>query len=460
MHNDIFLNLAVEKVRIDFGDLVASLYRVISINNNCFLSQLVYLLPHVSYHTLRTSVLILFQFNLIVVENFNSLKTTLGEKSHSTKLSTILSEAVYRIRYPRFIALIEMDYGLHGASILKLLFKQGQLCLSELIKNSLNKSENKVKIIEDILIHMARDKFIIHSNRFSKIDKILVPYLKKNSRTIVFLKPNFKSLSSRWKVFAKTFNLRLKFNTWFSLLQEYQSFQTKHLIKFYMSRFFSIKSSLSYDIWFSIDSLTDFCKDGLTGMAQNEKFILESFDNLCFVNQFIIIKGGLFRINLFYIEIFFRGKIIENLFLNQFGKKFGLVFKIMTSKKFFEEKELSEKSGINCSKIKTILYNMHRLGFVFIEDFKISRKDSKIPRLWKIDLTSISKKVILTTTKSLYNLLLRLENYTWIIKKILDKPQKENFHSLDKRKGVILKKINTLVGAFTRVDEILNLVYI
>ena len=168
MHNDIFLNLAVEKVRIDFGDLVASLYRVISINNNCFLSQLVYLLPHVSYHTLRTSVLILFQFNLIVVENFNSLKTTLGEKSHSTKLSTILSEAVYRIRYPRFIALIEMDYGLHGASILKLLFKQGQLCLSELIKNSLNKSENKVKIIEDILIHMARDKFIIHSNRFSK----------------------------------------------------------------------------------------------------------------------------------------------------------------------------------------------------------------------------------------------------------------------------------------------------
>ena len=105
-------------------------------------------------------------------------------------------------------------------------------------------------------------------------------------------------------------------------------------------------------------------------------------------------------------------------------------------------------------------YNMHRLGFVFIEDFKISRKDSKIPRLWKIDLTSISKKVILTTTKSLYNLLLRLENYTWIIKKILDKPQKENFHSLDKRKGVILKKINTLVGAFTRVDEILNLVYI
>lgn len=460
MPNDIFLSLAVEKIRIDFGDLVASLYRVISINNNCFLSQLVYLLPQVSYHTLRTSVLILFQFNLIVLENFHSLKTTFGEKSHSTKLSTILTEAVYRIRYPRFIALIEMDYGLHGASILKLLIKQGQSRLSELIKNFPNKSGKKVKIIEDILIHMARDNFIIHSNMFSKINKILVPYLKKNFRKIVFLKPNFKSLSSKWKIIAKTFNLRLKFNTWFSLLQEYQSFQTKHLIKFYMSRFFSKKSSLIHDIWFSIDSLADFCKDGLTGMAQNEKFILESFDNLCFINQSIKIKCGFFRINLIYIETFFRGKIIENLFLNQFGKKFGLIFKIMTSKKLFEEKELSEKSGIDRSKIKTILYNMHRLGFVFIEDFKISRKDSKIPRLWKIDLTSISKKVILTTTKSLYNLLLRLENYTWIIKKILDKPQKENFHSLDKRKGIILKKINTLVGAVTRVDEILNLVYI
>ena len=123
MHHDIFLSLAVEKIRIDFGDLIASIYRTISMKNNCFLSQLVYLFPHVSYHSIRASILTLFQFNLIVLENFYSFENINGEKIHSTKLSTILSEAVTRIRYPRFIALIEMDYGLYGASVLKFLIK-------------------------------------------------------------------------------------------------------------------------------------------------------------------------------------------------------------------------------------------------------------------------------------------------------------------------------------------------
>ena len=161
-----------------------------------------------------------------------------------------------------------------------------------------------------------------------------------------------------------------------------------------------------------------------------------------------------------YIEIFFRGKIIENLILNQFGKKFGLIFKLMMNKKFFEESDLSEKSGIDRSRIKTILYNMHRLGLIYMEDFKVFRKDSRVPRLWKLDLTSLSKKIFLTITKSLYNLLLRLENYTWIIKRIFDKTQTEDFQILNKKKRVILNKIDTLVGALMRVDEIFNLIFL
>jgi|EP00802_Teleaulax_amphioxeia_P008712 hypothetical protein len=460
MHHDIFLSLAVEKIRIDFGDLIASIYRTISMKNNCFLSQLVYLFPHVSYHSIRASILTLFQFNLIVLENFYSFENINGEKIHSTKLSTILSEAVTRIRYPRFIALIEMDYGLYGASVLKFLLKNGQIYLSSLIKNYPVKSGEKIKIVEDILIHMARDKLIIQANTLSTRNKIITSCPGKNVSTIFFLKPNFRSLWSSWRIFTQTFNLRLKLNTWFSLLQEYQNFQTKYLIKFYMSKLLSIKTSFVYNIWVSIDSFSDFCKDGLTELNQSEKFIFDSFDNLCFVNQFIKLKNGFFKINLIHIEIFFRGKIIENLILNQFGKKFGLVFKIMMGKKFFEENELSEKSGINKSRIKTILYNMHRLGFVYMEDNKIFRKDSKVPRLWKLDLTFTSKKIFLTTTKSLYNLLLRLENYSWVIKKILDKTQTDNFHIIKKKRGAILDKIDTLLGSLMRVDEILNLIFL
>jgi hypothetical protein len=53
MESDIFLDLAVEKVRIDFGDFLASLFRIISTNNSCFFDQLISIFSQVPYKILR-----------------------------------------------------------------------------------------------------------------------------------------------------------------------------------------------------------------------------------------------------------------------------------------------------------------------------------------------------------------------------------------------------------------------
>jgi len=100
MKYDILTDLAVEKIRMDFGDFIASLFRLISIKKNCFFNQLIFICSNVPYKTLRTGIILLFQHNLILFENFQSLRNLFDEKLRFTIITAVISEAIYRIRYP------------------------------------------------------------------------------------------------------------------------------------------------------------------------------------------------------------------------------------------------------------------------------------------------------------------------------------------------------------------------
>jgi hypothetical protein len=152
---------------------------------------------------------------LVLFENFQSRKNIFDQKIHFTKISSIISEAIYRIRYPRFISLIEFDYGLYGGSILRSLLNSGQFYLSVLKNFFLFQSTEIGKKIEDILIHMARDKLIIQSNVASIIKTRIFLLNCQKFHFNFYNKPvtNFKL--SPWKILTKTFNSRLKLNILF-----------------------------------------------------------------------------------------------------------------------------------------------------------------------------------------------------------------------------------------------------
>jgi hypothetical protein len=458
MESDIFLDLAVEKVRIDFGDFLASLFRIISTNNSCFFDQLISIFSQVPYKILRIGIITLFQYNLVLFENFKSRKNNFDQKIYFTKVSSVISEAIYRIRYPRFISLVEFDYGLYGGSILRSLLNYGQFYLSVLKNFFLFQSTEIGKKIEDILIHMARDKLIIQSNVASIIKTKIFLFDCQKFHFNFHNKPitNFKL--SPWKILTKTFNSRLKLNILFSLIQEYQTFQTKHLMKFYMSKMISINVSSSYDILFSIDSVFDFCKDSCAHILLNERFIISSIENPIFIEQSIELKKIFFKFNLTQIQTFFREKFMENLFINQFGKKFGIIFKILSTKKVHEEREILNKSGFKNFQTKAILYHMHRMGFIFIEDSDISKKIPRDIRFWKLDLSIVSKKLIICIVKSLYNLLVRLENHQWIIKKIFETINQKFYQN--PKLNIFLNKVKIIMFSIIRLDEILNILYL
>ena len=384
MKNDIMIELAIEKIRVDFGDLVASLFKIISIHNNCFFGQIMSLFCHLSYKTVRNGIIILFQHNLIFFENFQSFKNSSTEKIHFTKLSSIISEAIYRIRYPRFVALIEYDYGSYGASIFKLLINSGQLSFSFIKQNSSLNSQKVIKIVEDILIHMARDRVIVNSDVSLKSIQLCNLFGNKNSIFFFSPKPLLDSKLLTWKISSQMMNLRLKLNILFSLLQEYQNFHSKSIIKFYLSKLLSGNIFFIHDIWFSIDTLIDFCKDEMNFFFRDERFILATIENSIFFEKYVELKKNFFKLNLINLFLLFQEKLIENLITNQFGKKFGVIFKILSNKKIHEESEIISKSGLNKFHTKTILYHMHRTGLVFLEDTETFRKILKSTRFWKM----------------------------------------------------------------------------
>lgn len=459
MKNDIVMDLAIEKVRMDFGDFISSLFRIILIKRNCFFNQIISIFSNFPYKVLRVGIITLFQHNLILLENFRSSKNLIGQKIHLTKISAVVSEAIYRIRYPRFTSLIEYDYGFYGSILFRFFLKSGQLYLSRIMKKILFESEKTIGLIEDILIHLARDRLIIKSNNCSFDQNSSVSFFYKKKLYFIKSKPTLKNSKNPWKISSSGLNFRLKLNILFSLLQEYQNFQTKQIMKFYLSKLLSFDVLFCNNIWFSIDSLLDICQDEIADKISTKKLLDCFTENLYLSDPCIKIKKNFYKIDLIDIQLFFQEKLIENIITHQFGKKFGIIFNIMSGKKIQEEQEILNKSRFNFFHTKTILYNMHRMGFVFLEDFRSTQKVSKNFRFWKLDLSLIIKRLISGILKSNYNLFIRLENYVRILNKLFFGPNKKDF-DFRNNKNVLLGRVKMINNAIRRNDELLSILYL
>lgn len=102
---------------------------------------------------------------------------------------------------------------------------------------------------------------------------------------------------------------------------------------------------------------------------------------------------------------------------------------------------------------------MHRLSFIFLEDYQVDPMIPKNTRFWKIDFTTICKKFTNNTIKCLYNLLIRLENYYTIVKKLQESINQPFFNSKSKKISRFFYRIKTLLTGIIKLDEILNVLY-
>ena len=73
MYSDIILDLAVEKIRLDFGDLPSTIFQILIIQSGCSIYEINKIIPHIGYNILRGVLYKLFSHNIIFFKKITKI---------------------------------------------------------------------------------------------------------------------------------------------------------------------------------------------------------------------------------------------------------------------------------------------------------------------------------------------------------------------------------------------------
>jgi hypothetical protein len=157
-----------------------------------------------------------------------------------------------------------------------------------------------------------------------------------------------------------------------------------------------------------------------------------------------------------FLEII-QNKIFEILIGNQFGKNFLRIFKILARDIETEEKKISTQILLTDNTIRRDLFKMFKLGFVTPEEKRLFFPEStrKKTLIWKINFFCLKKRFLSEILKSIFNLLLKLENFKLLLVKIsfFRKKKEININNHFKYQTVCI------LSSISRLDEILLIIY-
>lgn len=420
MFSDILLDLAVEKIRIDFGDLSATLFQIMIIQNGSSIYEINKIIPYIDYDALRNTLFKLFNHNIIFFKKYNQDKNNLILSLKNVKMYGSLHTPINRIRFPRYLSIMEREYGHIVRQIIKKFMEYGQINITKIV-NMLSRNDiKKYKEIEDCMIDIARDQYI---------EKLIFPgfLFKKNlyNKDILSnLNNHFKPVAfntklHRWKIsYLKLISI-IKLDITFSVAEEYFCEKFKSISRCCLSKNSGNNLKIIYLDWFSLDSIKDYAEENTYGDFLDELFLIQLIENFS-IDRFILeIKKCSCKFRTENILFNLKKKIIENFINNQFGQKFFRIFKTLSAKSEIDEIKISEECIIDKKLIRKFLYQMYRMSFIFLEE-KNKYINLILPKnliSWKLNLTAFFDRYLFEVYKSIYNLLLRIEDLNLLIKK-------------------------------------------
>ena len=430
MFSDIVLDLAVEKIRIDFGDLSATLFQIMIIQNGCSMFEFNKILPYVDYGIIRSTLFKLFNHNIIFFKKCHQDKNNISFNIKNIKMYASLHTPINRIRFPRYLSIIEREYGHTAREIVKKFMEFGQINSWKIVKILTKNNLEKYKKIEDNMIDIARDQYI---------EKLISPGLVSirnkplNNYSLLNLNDCYKPLPSNifnylWKIsYLKLISI-IKLDITLSVAEEYFCEQFKITMRCCLSKNSGNNLKIIPLDWFSLDSILDYAEETTYIDFFDELFLIQLIENFC-TDRFILeIKKCCCKFKEENILNNLRKKTIENFINNHFGQKFFRVFKTLSAKYEIDETKISEESIIDRKVIRQFLYQMYRMSFIFLEEKNkyINLTSPKNLISWKLNLTTIFDRYLFEIYKSIFNLLLRLEDLIFLIKK----KKNNDYHTL------------------------------
>jgi len=451
MISDLLGELAVEKIRKDFGDFTSTIFAVILYNGGCSMSQINFLIPRIDYSIVRSSILHLFQHNILYFMPLFSNLTEIKDCVNEIKILPRLHECIYRFRFARFICLAEHEYGTIGRKILELFFENGQVCLARMIGCRLSK--NDLVKFQNILIQMARDGVIKAAfiTFFIKNNNSFEAHRKTVRKPILIDKKTF------WKISTLKLNITLRLNLILAFINDFYGDNFYLVLRYCACKILGFCTTTLNRVWFSLDTLIDWMRDFSHTKKNNELCITQVVSNFVLNDNSLRIHNS--RIHIYLGDFFeiIAKKIIENLVGNQFGQTFLIIFKLLHRDLENDEKNIASECFVHSDLIRKELFKMYRLGFAFFEEKNFTSNVEKHRKyfVWKINFASVKKRFISEIIKCLYNILLKIEDFDLFFTKYFffmmkDANRLENNY-VDQRKGLNV--------SIQRLDELLLFIY-
>nr|UXY86795.1 DNA-directed RNA polymerase III subunit C3 [Cryptomonas paramecium] len=412
MSSDIILDLAVEKIRIDFGNISATLFHVLIVQDGCDILEINKIIPSLEYKLIRYILFRLFNHDIVFFKKKNSKLNRRETNFMSLKFYPNVHTSILRIRFPRFLSIIEKEYGNTSRYIIKKFLEYGKINLVLLLKKIITFNLKKIQSVENCLINLIRDNFFkqitcSYTSHQSNLNKIQKPVCQIRSNYL-------------WKICYSKMMLLMKLDLVTCVIDELFCCEIKMAIRCCFCRNIGNNSDNITSDCFSLDSLVDYTEEISDTMFKIELSFIQMIENCC-IDQFILfIRNCTCKPNFNLVLDFLRKKLVENLIQNRFGYKFFKIFKFFFSSKLSNQIEFIEEYSIYKTITRKFFYQMYRLNFLFLEEknkYKVfTNTNSSI--MWKLNIVNLIDRFFFEISKTIYNLLVRKQELNFLFKKV------------------------------------------
>lgn len=245
--------------------------------------------------------------------------------------------------------------------------------------------------------------------------------MKKKKETNAFSKPIKRNRSIPWKISVSKFNHSVKVNILINLIQESSFSEFRPFLRSSFSRIFGFNNLKLDSQWFSIDTLVDFFSDVTDEKTLNiENRLVQIVEHQSNKKKFLDIKLYFYKIEYYRLFFNFRQTSIENLIKIKYGIKFLKVVKIMINIGSSKEEILIDECLMNGPETRKVLFEMFRMGFVFLEEntFKKKSLTQNSRFFWKINFQGILRNLFSELIKSIFYIFLKMEKLNFSILEI------------------------------------------
>nr|CAG4647851.1 EOG090X04YD [Moina brachiata]SVE92974.1 EOG090X04YD [Moina brachiata] len=401
---------------------------------------------------------------LAVMIQHNLVQFTSSERNPNLAEYSVIPQHIYKlIRFPKYLYVIKLLFGIPEEVLLEVLLNQGQASASSIIFQAANRlkeaNEDDNQALSPSSLHghflkLAKDEYIVRcpnvktGQENTRVPQFVVEEKKEDNFKVpdidlqhlgVKFRENAPHLGEHsdskivWRVNHERFDIVLRNLLLIDAAENRIDTTAAELYHILLKQWHEISPAnapqtnmLSYNV----------IKDAVRRNDSSSPTLLEHFDEYMRVlfedsADFVTVAGdaggGQFVLN--YVSVFenLAAATLDSIVLEKFGSKALRIFRLIRMQKFMEQDPLQNLSMISAKEAKYFSYRLLEHNFLQIKELRKSTSNMAPVKsfiLFYVDLPEVARTALALTYKGLFNAMIRRDHEITSNKRLLDKQER------------------------------------